>query len=322
MRWPGETDHGMQPSLLYSFALEATALLALWLGLGVAQHDREAPGRLTFVALTAGVFAWCVGAALAEREVIGDWWQIRTTFVGVLAVPPLWLGVAAHAARLGLARRAPWFPAALLMPSVAFYAILFAGPWSALFLGPAPWPESQGPLFGVWTAYSYGLVLGATAVLIVSGLRSGDPRARRRRIATAFAAVLPLAANVVFLFLVPQGRDLTPVLLGVTLLALRSGVFHGGLLDALPIHHRDLYRQLPVGIVIADPHDRVIDLNEEASALLGFPREEALGRALDAVLAAAPPGLEPQVTPIRAGGREKARCAILHRAAERREAAA
>lgn len=301
----------MDPSTLYSLALEATALLALWLGLGVWQQDREAPGRVTFVGLTAGALLWCVGALLGGRGAIGEWWQLRVVFLGVVVIPPLWLGVAAHAARVGLARRAPWFPAALLLPSAAFYSLLFAGPWASLFLGPEPWPESRGPLFAVWTAYAYALILGATVVLVVSGLRSREPRVGRRRIAVALGSAAPLAANAFFIFAAPEARDLTPVLLGVTLIALRSGVFEGGLLDALPLHHRDLYRRLPVPVVLADRHDRVIDLNEAASALLGFPREEAVGRLLEAVLAAAPAGLEVEVTPIHTGDRERVRCAIL-----------
>lgn len=311
----------MAASVLYSFGLEATALLALWMALGVWQHDREAPGRLTFVGLTAGVAIWCVGQLLIEREVVSGWWGLRILFLGVFCVPPLWLGVAAHASRLTIARRVPWFPAALLAPSAAFYALFYAGPWSALFLGEGRWPETQGPIFAVWTAYAYALILGATAILLVAAYRSRDPRRRRRRAATALSAVLPLGANAAFVFLVSEGRDLTPVLLGLTLIALRGGIFHGGLLDVLPIHHRDLYRELPIGIVVADLHDRVIDVNERASERLGFPREEALGRGLDAVLAAAPLGVEFEFAPIRAGGREKARCAILRETGGERAAA-
>lgn len=312
----------MAASTLYSFALEATALLALWMALGVWQHDREAPGRLTFVGLTAAVVLWCLGTLLLERDAASSWWGLRLLMLGVVSVPPLWLGVAAHAARLGLARRVPWFSAALLVPSAAFYALLYAGPWSTLFLGEGPWPESQGPLFRVWLGYSYGLIFAATAILLASAYRSRERSVRRRRAVTAVSAVLPLAANVPFVFFLEDARDLTPVLLGITAIALRRGIFHGGLLDALPVHHRDLYRKLPIGILVADLHDRVIDVNEEASEQLGLPREEALGRALDALLAAAPPGIEVEHASIRAGGREKARCAILREAGGGERAAA
>ena len=58
---------------------------------------------------------WCLGALLLERGVVGPWWGVRVLFLGVFCVPPLWIGVAAHSARLGLARRVPWFAAALLV---------------------------------------------------------------------------------------------------------------------------------------------------------------------------------------------------------------
>lgn len=313
----------MAASTLYSFGMEATALLALWIGLAVWQHDREAPGRLTFVALTGAVVLWCVGALLLEREVVSDWWGVRLLFLGVLAVPPLWLGVAAHSARLGIARRVPWFPAALLVPSAAFYALLYTGPWSTLFLGDGGFePEGWGPVFPVWAVYAYALILGATAILLGSAYRAREPRRRRRLALTAVSAVLPLGANAFFVFVLHETRDLTPILLGITLIALRSGIFQGGLLDALPIHHRDLYRKLPVGVVVADLHDRVLDVNEAASERLGLRREEALGRALDAVLAAAPGEVEVELATLRSGGREQLRCAVLReRGGGAREAA-
>lgn len=318
---PGGLARPMDDSTLYAFALEATAFLALWLGVGVWRRDREAPGRLTFTALALAVFLWCLGLLLGERELAGSQAQVRIVFAGGLALPPLWLGVAAHAARLGLVRRAPWFPAALLLPGAFFYSLLYTGPWSALFLGSGSWPQSQGPLFLVATVYGYTLVLAATVVLTAAAFRAREPRVRRQHLGTALATVLPLAGSALFVFVAPRSHDPTPVLLGITLIALRSAVFRGGPTEALLLQHRDVYRRLPVGIVLTDRHDRVIDVNQRAAECLGVPRQEALGRLLEAVLASAPPGLETRTAPLRSGGHAKLRCTLLERPDAERDAA-
>jgi len=294
---------------LHDLLLELTAVLAFWLMLGASQQDRDQPGRTCFAAMCVSVVIWCVGELLELRGAVDAWTGTRIKFLGIMTLPALWLGVAAHAGRLQVAQRLPWFPAALLVPELAIYSVLFMGPWSALFL--SPHGNGHGPLWAVHCVYGYALVGIATAIYLTTALRPGRP-GRKWRLAIGTASLLPIAGNAAYLAnWFDFAYDPTPVLVGATLVLLRRAVFPGGLLDALPIAQRDLIDHLPLGVVLADRHGVVIDVNGAAVRGLALSRREALGRTLDAVLGHAPRGTRIETSSVELRGREEARFALL-----------
>jgi PAS domain-containing protein len=299
---------------VYALALELSILVACWLGLGVWQKDRATPGRKVFLALALSTAAWCFGDLSIERELLNPVTSYRIEYLGVLSLPALWLGVAAHAARLDLTRRVPWFPLLLLAPQVGLYLLLYSGPWSRLFLdttGP-PGPELHGPLWWMNAAYSYLLVGTGAGLVVYAGVRQEAVGRWLQRIAVGAACFAPLAGNAAYLAHRMTGQnDTTPLLLGVALIALRRTVFSGGLLEALPISQHDLIGQLPVGVVLTDRLGVVVDVNRAAARHLGLPLEKMLGRTLDAVLDERGDNVLIEVTPILSGGRESGQLVLV-----------
>ncbi len=299
----------------YALALELTALLAFWVGLGAWQHGREVPARLPFVGMALAVLAWCVGEILTTRGLVAPWTGAEIKYLGIVTLPPLWLAVAIHTARLEIGQRLPYLPLALMLPGLVAYALLFLGPWAALFLPPDAYTQGgRGPLWWVHAIYAYVLLVSGTTILLSAAIRArrAGRSGRWRWLAIGLASVLPLAGNASY---IASGRswphDPTPVLIGVTLLAVRSAVFSGGLLEVLPIAQRDLIDHLPFGVVLADRFGAVIDVNPAAERRLGMLRRDALGRALEAVLVFAPPGTPIEITGVEVRGREIARFALL-----------
>lgn len=299
----------------YTLALELTALLAFWVGLGGWQHGRDVPARLPFVGLALSVLAWCTGEALSARGLVAPWTGVELKYLGIVTLPPLWLAVAIHTARLEIGRRLPYLPLALMLPGLFAYALLFLGPWAALFLSPETHAQGgRGPLWWVHAGYAYVLIVSGTTIQLSAAIRAqrSGGSGRWRWLAIGVASVLPLAGNASY---IASGHswshDPTPVLIGVTLLALRSAVFSGGLLEVLPIAQRDLIDHLPFGVVLADRFGAVIDVNPAAERRLGMRHRDALGRALEAVLAFVPPGTPVEITGVEVRGREIARFALL-----------
>jgi PAS domain-containing protein len=299
----------------YTLALELTALLAFWVGLGAWQHGREVPARLPFVGLALAVLAWCAGEIFTARGWVAPWTGAEIKYLGIVTLAPLWFAVSVHMARLEIGRRLPYLPLALMLPGLFVYSLLFLGPWAALFLPPGAYTQGgRGPLWWVHAFYAYALVVSGTAMQLsaaIRGRRAGGP-GRWRWLSIGVASLLPLAGNAAY---IATGRswshDPTPLLIGVTLLALRSAVFSGGLLEVLPVAQRDLIDHLPFGVVLADRFGAVIDVNPAAERRLGMLRRDALGRALEAVLAFAPPGTPVETTGVEVRGREVARFALL-----------
>jgi len=297
-----------------SLALELIILVAFWLGLGVWQKDRATLGRRLFLALALSAAAWCFGDLSAERNLLGPVASYRIGYLGMLSLPALWLGVAAHVARLDLARRVPWFPLLLMAPQAVLYVLLYAGPWGHLFLDTtdAAGTDLHGPMWWLNAIYSHLLWVTGSSLVVYSGVRNAPAGGWTLRLVIAGACLAPLAGNAAYLAIgMTWQHDPTPLLFGVALLALHNALFSGSLLQALPISQHDLIGQLPVGVVLTDRRGVVVDVNPAAERHLGQSLKDALGRTLDAVLDERGETVLIEVTPIFSGGRESGQLVLI-----------
>lgn len=271
---------------IYLLAYELTILLGLSLLLGVWQMPSKTRGRLGFVGAVGAGIAWCLADALLLRGVIDELTSDRLKYIGALALPPLWLGFAAHVTRLPIARRVPQFPLLLLVPGAFLYAMMWSGRYGSLFLTTVPGGEDvHGPLWLVGTFYGQLLTLAACVILVFA--RDGDDaKRRRRRVLAGLAPLLPLLGNAAYL---TWGSgwpiDPTPLLMTACLFALRSAVFAGALLQPLPVSQLELVHQLPIAVLLADHNGEVVEINDAASSRLGLPEPEALGLNLGEIAA-------------------------------------
>jgi hypothetical protein len=269
-------------------ALELSILLGLSLLLGVGQKDRTTAGRVTFLFLALICMLWSLGEFLVLIEAVSAGAGERIRYVGIFALPALWIGFAAHVAGLEVARRVPWFSALLLLPGACFYPLLYSSRWGSLFIATLESGEiGYGPLWTVWTLYAQILAMGGSLLLAATALRRSYRGQIARRLALCLAAALPLAGEAIRL---EAGAalpvDPTPIVLGVALLALRSAAFSGGVLQRLPIAQRDLLHQLPFGVILTDRYGIVIEINDVATNRLQTTERVVIGESLGSVMAA------------------------------------
>lgn len=295
---------------LSALLLELNLLLAL-VGAALAlMRSHAVPGRRTYAALAGAGAAWCAGELLAGRGLIDAWLGARLSLLGLVLVGPLWLGVAAQMARLPVARRLPWFPAALAVPGVLIFVLLFFDPWSTVVMRG---PREPGPLWWAYTAYAYGLVLLGCGVHVVCGIRRSDQSHRRSTLAIGLAGLVPLAVHAAYSWGgFGWAHDPTPITLTPVGVALASALFPGGLLDVRPIAQQDLIEHLPLGVVMADRSGAVFEVNPHAEMALAVSREEALGRALDAIVSDAPRSYRVEISEVHRASRVVARFAFLY----------
>ncbi len=294
---------------LFALILEINMLVALF-GAGAALlRGSDVSGRRTYALLALAAGIWCAGALLTDRDLVGAWVGMRLSMLGLVLVGPMWIGLAAHMAQSPVARRIPWFPAALALPGLLVWLLLFVEPWSAAVM---PAPDRPGPLWWVFMPYGYALILIGSAWHIGTALRRRGPR-RLQTLAIGVAGLLPLAAHVSWTwFGFPDGRDPTPLLLTPVGLALASTLFPGGLFDVRPLAQRELIDHLPLGVVMADRAGTVFAVNLHAEMALALPRAEAIGRALDAIVAEAPPSYRVEQSEVLLASQVVARFAFLH----------
>ncbi len=196
--------------------LELTALLTFWLCLAAWQRDRTARGRRLFIALSACVFAWTTASLADAHDALLPGDVRRLTYLGVLALPALWLALSLVVRGSALAERAPWALAATLAPGACCYVLLFQAPdLAAWFIGQAPGGEPvYGPLWWANTGYSWVLAgLGSLHFFLSAG-RLRARRDRIRRVCVAVGSTLPMLANAAYILSGMPGLDPTPILLG------------------------------------------------------------------------------------------------------------
>ncbi len=266
--------------------LEMVLLLTFSLALGTWQRDPTTMGRLTFCALCIAVAATTLGELLTLRgltsEVIGD----RVKYAGILALPPLWVGFATHVSGFEIARRIPWFPLLLLVPGASLYAIMLDDRYGVLFMTTVEGGDDlYGSLWQVYVVYGYSLALCGSAILATTVLRRAPVAKTARRLALTAASLVPVLGNSVYIRAqIDWPYDPTPLFLGLALLALRSAVFEGGLVEPLPVSQRELIHQLPLGVIVTERNGDIVEISDVAANRLDVFEEFALGRNVSEVL--------------------------------------
>jgi signal transduction histidine kinase len=269
-----------------SFAL-AAALIAYVLG-------HRPPGVLhrTVIAILGTILLWNAGILLrlggagdALTEV-----AFGIQYVGVYALPPLFLYLAARCARIPIAEeRSGAALSALLVPSLLGYLCLLTnslhGLFSTLPLSDAAFGlprEWGGPFFWLAAAWAYLCALGGILLCLHAAWRTADPLDRKRLLVLAPAAGAPLFANAVFLLGWVPFTPL-PAALAVTGLLLVVAILRYRFLEFAPLPARDVIARLREGLVLTNAAGQVTDANPAAEALLGRTVGELRGEGLEAL---------------------------------------
>ena len=258
-----------------AIALFVSAGLAMWLVARVARVP--GPGVRPFLYLCAGVAVWCAaGGGHTLSATIGAkllWAKLQ--YVGIVSAGPFWLLFTAEYAAVRPFRNPPG-------GSVALRALLWVIPaatallaltnewhhaiWTSVALTPGGRAVySYGPWFWVGAAYNY-ILLAAGSAIIVGRARRAPSVLRRQFVAVLAAALVPWAANAVFLARwVPI--DLTPLAFAVSSVLFAWALFRSALFDLVPVARDVVIDSLSDAMVVIDGSRRVLDMNAAAEAL-------------------------------------------------------
>jgi two-component system cell cycle sensor histidine kinase/response regulator CckA len=282
----------------YSLALIVAAAISTtvaWL----AWHRQPSPGARTFSVLMMLVVANIVDSffLLGSTNLPTFVFWIKMSFVGG-GLGVAWLAFVLR--YTGRPARTTGRLSSLLAvePAVIFVLAWFNDThhllWNSIVLSAPPAmgtvlhvDSSFGPLFWVWSACQYALLLVGSIVLIRSLLRSA-PAYRGQTLTLLMAMVLPWTANFLFLIgITPVTHvDLTPLAFAVSGIALFLALFRFRFLDLVPITRSYVLEASPNGVLVLDSRARVVDINPAAESILGCSAHDVLGRPGSEVLPA------------------------------------
>lgn len=268
----------------YVFLLFVAATSAfLWALYGVQRVHSEGwrAHVAAFVVLCFAVAVWAGGYAiqLASPTLEGKLLAYKLLHVGAVVVPPAWLAFA-----LAYSGREAWLTkptlAGLLVVPVALLAALPANQYSLALADVSVrtvgslhvLATESGPLYSLFLAYSYVLILAGVAFIVAHAVRAAAAL-RRQSILLVASAFIPLGLSVFEIAELPPfgtvAVNLTPVSLALSTVCFGVALFRYRLLDVIPVAWDVVLEQLSDGVVVLNNDERVVDLNPAAEAVVG-----------------------------------------------------
>jgi signal transduction histidine kinase len=295
----------------YTLPLIISAAICAGLAIYVSRSHRPAPGRRVFVVFMAATTEWALAYAL-EMASIGitakQFWS-NMTFIGVTAVPALWLLFVFR--YIG---RSPRLSLLLIIEPILTLLLVWTNPIHHLFYIQTQLVSTEsfsvlafeyGAAFWTHALYSYVLMLWGMGILLRVMVRS--PKLYQGQIATSLAGMLmPWASNAVYLAgLSPfPFLDLTPFAFVLMDIALFWGLFRFHLMDVIPVARDRVIEQMQDGVIVLDADNRLVDINPTARqivqkfdpSMIGKPVKEAFPNVFDISLQSSNKIVELEVT--------------------------
>ncbi len=271
-------------AMFFSAAISAGLALFGW-------FRRHSPSALQFFVLMVGVTIWSLSYALqlAASELTVQNFFALIKYIGIVLVSPAFLTFAfAYAGKTQ--RLNPRALILLAIEPVAALLLLFTNDFHGLMWTRIRLEEvagfqvrvtSHGLLFWIHTCYAYILLLAGCYLLIRTTLHQGG-FFRSQSLAVVIAIPAPLLGNVLYLTRLNPFHpfDLTPFSFFISGLGLAYSIFRHRLLDALPIAHEVMIRNMKDGLIVLDPSDHILEMNIAAQSLLDSHSGDPIGKPI------------------------------------------
>jgi PAS domain S-box-containing protein len=274
-------------SVLLGGAAVATAALCAF-----AARRQSLPGATQFAVLMACLSAWSLTYGLGLQVTMLPLrlllLRLQWSAVPFITVALLLFAAAYTGADWVLTRRAVAAIAAIPVVTVVaawtnhWHQLLWTAYSVQTTAGMQVLSPSFGPLFWVYTIYSYALVAVSMALMLRLVFRSQYLYADQS-VLVLLGIAAPFVANVIDVFVDTGGPaiDYTPVAFSVTGLAFGYALFRRRLFEYVPATRKlgrsSAIDQLGSGVVIVDTDRRVVYANNAASDVLGCEPKASLG---------------------------------------------
>jgi PAS domain S-box-containing protein len=286
----------------YALPLIGTAIIASLLCLYAWRH-RKVSGAIPFALLTFAITEWSLTYALeiagADLPTKIFWGQIQ--YFGIVTAPLAWLLFA-----LQYTHREKWLTyrnialislEPLITVILAFTTQLHGLIWNDMSLNRAgqflALDVSHGSWFWVHTAYSYGLMLAGT-LLLLRWIGRLPELYRNQAGALLIGVITPWLGNIIYISgLNPWPLlDITPFSLTLTSLMFGWAIFRLRLLDLAPLARDVVVENLRDGMIVLDTQNRIVDLNPAAARMLNVTTASVIGQPMARLLVAWPHVIE------------------------------
>jgi|GEM_PF-1020190 len=276
--------------------LIVSALFGFYLAVFIAKR-RNGPGSEALSILVLAASIWSMGYAfeiMATSLPTKLFWE-KVEYVGIIVTPLAWFTFVAQ--YLGY----PGWMKGILQHRVLLGAIpvitlvlVWTNPLHQLMwrevtlraLGPLEMLDFvRGPWFWVMVAFSYSLLVLASAQLVTRLF--GIVRLQRWQVSLALLAILiPWAGNLTYLagWSPAHFMDLTAFLFLISGVLFSVSLFRYKLANILPIAQQTVFSELNDCVFVLDLEDCIQDMNPAAEDTLSCSAKESLGKKISQVM--------------------------------------
>ena len=253
------------------------------------------PGAKSLFAVMAAMVIWssCYALQMASVELAAKIWWTRIQYLGILAVPTMWLLFALQytgrdegwlKGRLWLLAPVPLLTAVLIWTN-SHHHLFWKTTELVQYEGFAVFDKQHAFGFWIHATYSYLLLLIGT-LLLLQALHATTNRFRHQLSAAIIGVLAPWAANAVTIFGISPFPylDLTPFAFVLTGLAMGWGLYRFHLLDLIPVARDLVVERINDGIIVLENHNRIADINPAARHMLDCIDEDLIGRPVGELL--------------------------------------
>ena len=289
----GYLETGTMQFVPYLPIIFLSGLISVYFIFKMWAHRKDG-GSSAFIVMMIGIVIWIFSYA-AELTLTSLWAKIAlsmTAYIGIVTIPTAFLlFVFDYTGRTQWLQpqRLPYF---LIMPIFTLVMVitnpLHSWHWSNIQLevvnGFAIGTFEYGILFWLHTAYSYVILLLASALLIRTFMNA-DTLYRRQVQIMLLSTFFPWLANIVYIFelpLIPSYLDITPFAFFLTGTVIAWGLYQHRLMDLVPIARSAVVDHLDEFVIVIDKDRQIIDANTAFYAYLDD--EKIVGAYLNDVL--------------------------------------
>jgi diguanylate cyclase (GGDEF)-like protein len=255
---------------------------------------RQAPAAkaVTFALLAFAIYSGGYAAQImsVEPTVIRFW--IKVQYVGIVALPPLWLLICMRYTNTSFYSKYRRLEAFLWSISAVFLFLVFIehplhyADFRLVRYGELTLPVTEpGIAYVLYSIYA-NLFLIIGGVVLSRGLKKAAQPVRKPgwlMLIGAAALWLSYIANIIGL--TPPGLDITPFFLSISAVIWTVAIFNQRLLDLKTMGLEMLFESIQLGVILLDKENRIIEHNPAAVLILPELNAGCKGEDLSVVIA-------------------------------------
>jgi diguanylate cyclase (GGDEF)-like protein/PAS domain S-box-containing protein len=287
------------------YAILSLVIALIYLAVGLySWNRRDVSGAAALAVLMFGAGAYAVpyilGLASANLPQALFWYHISLPGASILG--PAWIVFALQYSRqdeILNGRRCLLIGLIPLVCCIAAWTNSLHGLYGSDFrFDPSSaWPVLEWK-FGIFYWINFGYAYLTTALGMVLLARMAIKRWRpftRQTVLLLAGAIIPTILNVGFVlgFTPIPHLDTAPFCFLITGITWSLAIFRYRFLDIVPVARDRVFETMPVGVIVLDLQDRVLDINPAALKILGLSLTKVLGDKLAPIFQIIEPGDRP-----------------------------